>query len=116
MLLLSTPLELIGNWLLGWLNGYPELKLVSIMVVIPFIFNAIQFWIQDNILKADKKKNIIFVTRGRLLRSRTMKPSRSANMLGIDRSSKKANSISVIEEKAKHFELHDDEEEQDNTG
>ena len=52
---LAPILELITNTLFGWMNIYPDLKLVMIMVVIPFLLNALQFWIQDNILKADKK-------------------------------------------------------------
>jgi hypothetical protein len=88
MMLLAPVLEAGTTLLIGWLDNFPALKLVSIMVLIPFIFNSIQFWIQDNILKADKKKNIIFVTRGRLMRSQTMKPNRSTAKLSVETKSK----------------------------
>ena len=58
----SAPLELIVGVLLGWLNIYPNLKLLLIMMIIPLILNAIQFWVQDNILKAKKETNFKFVS------------------------------------------------------
>ena len=60
--LFAQTLETISNVLLGWLNMYPNIKLVLIMMIIPLIFNAIQFWIQDNILKAKKETNIKFIS------------------------------------------------------
>ena len=53
--LLTAPiLEWAASILIGWLNIYPKIKLVLIMVLIPFILNVFQFWIQDNILKFHK--------------------------------------------------------------
>lgn len=75
-MLFASVLAQVTIILLGWLNIYPNVKLLLIMVVIPFFFNAIQFWIQDNILKADKKKNIEFLSNARIARSLTMKPRR----------------------------------------
>ncbi|CAI2378105.1 unnamed protein product [Moneuplotes crassus] len=75
-LVLAPVLELGTTFLIGWLNAYPNLKLVIIMILIPCIFNAIQFWIQDNILKANKKSNIEFLVNARIARSMTMKPYR----------------------------------------
>ena len=60
--LFAQTLETISNVLLGWLNMYPNVKLVLIMMVIPLWFNAIQFWIQDNILKAKKETNMKFIS------------------------------------------------------
>ena len=62
------------------------------MVLIPFIFNAIQFWIQDNILKADKKSNIEFISNARMTRSLTMKPKRNAPMFN-HKSTKRSESL-----------------------
>lgn len=45
---------------IGWLNLYPNIKLLAIMVIVPFILNSFQFWIQDNILKSKKSRTIQF--------------------------------------------------------
>lgn len=59
--LISAPiLEAISAVLIGWLNIYPKVKLILIMVIVPFLLNIFQFWIQDNILKSKKYKNIEF--------------------------------------------------------
>ena len=57
---LTIYLEVIAIVLLGWMNHFPKVKLVLVMIIIPLILNSIQFWIQDNILKAKKEKNIEF--------------------------------------------------------
>lgn len=75
-------LETVTTVMLGWMNIYPRIKLLLIMVVIPFIFNSIQFWIQDNILKANKQKNIEFVSNARVYRSMTFKPRRYPKLDG----------------------------------
>lgn len=56
-LLFAPVLESISAILIGWLKMYPNIKLVLIMVIWPFILNAVQFWIQDNILKSKKSRN-----------------------------------------------------------
>ncbi|CAI2377660.1 unnamed protein product [Moneuplotes crassus] len=54
--LLAAPvLERISTFLIGWVKAYPKVKLIVIMVIVPFILNAFQFWIQDNFLKLKKK-------------------------------------------------------------
>mmetsp|Transcript_22957 Transcript_22957/g.25485 ORF Transcript_22957/g.25485 Transcript_22957/m.25485 type:complete len:102 (+) Transcript_22957:496-801(+) len=80
-MILAPILEAIADFLIGWLSKYPNLKLVIIMILLPLIFNSIQFWIQDNILKADKRKNIEFVNNARMKRSLTMKPVRYPRMV-----------------------------------
>ena len=75
-MILAPILEISATFLIGWLTAYPNLKLLIIMIFIPLIFNSIQFWVQDNILKADKKKNKVFVSNARMHRSLTMKPVR----------------------------------------
>ena len=32
-------------------KGHPDMELVCVMMVFPFILNIIQYWIQDNFLK-----------------------------------------------------------------
>jgi hypothetical protein len=46
----------VGNLAMSYmdLNSSPELQLITVMVLIPVIFNSIMFWIQDNYLKGDK--------------------------------------------------------------
>ncbi|CAI2377316.1 unnamed protein product [Moneuplotes crassus] len=56
----AVPLEIAVKVCLGWLNIYPNIKLVLIMMVVPLVCNALQFWIQDGILKAKKEINYRF--------------------------------------------------------
>lgn len=57
--LYSEFLENFGNTVLSPLKGKPKLKLISVMVLIPLILNAINFWVIDNILqlKTDEHGN-----------------------------------------------------------
>ena len=32
-------------------KGHPDMELVCVMMIFPFILNIIQYWIQDNFLK-----------------------------------------------------------------
>lgn len=41
-----------GHLMLVGLDPYPRLELVVVMVIVPLIMNCVQFWIQDNFLKA----------------------------------------------------------------
>jgi len=36
------------------LDTNPEMQLITVMVLIPVVFNSIMFWIQDYYLKGDK--------------------------------------------------------------
>ena len=54
-LLMAPVLEAVSSILIGWLDVYPKVKLIIIMVIVPFILNAFQFWIQDNILRQPKE-------------------------------------------------------------
>lgn len=56
----AAPLEIAVNFILGWMNAYPNCKLILIMMIIPLFLNALQFWVQDNILKAKKETNYRF--------------------------------------------------------
>ncbi len=44
-------LESIGDALLSWIPD-PDVELVVVMIFAPMIMNMIQFWVQDNFLKA----------------------------------------------------------------
>ena len=50
-------LEYISKILIGWLNIYPKIKLILIMMIIPFLLNTFQYWVQDNFLKHKKSKD-----------------------------------------------------------
>lgn len=68
----STPLELTAGFLLGWLDMYPNVKLILIMMIIPLILNWIQFWVQDNILKAKKETNDRFMSLSLIRKSKSV--------------------------------------------
>ncbi|CAI2377579.1 unnamed protein product [Moneuplotes crassus] len=57
----SPVFERIADFCLGWLQQFPDLKLVFIMILIPITFNIIQFWLQDNILKGKKENMLKFI-------------------------------------------------------
>jgi hypothetical protein len=48
--LLSHPIMVVIEFLMGWITDYPKLELTVVMFIIPVIMNAIAFWIQDNYL------------------------------------------------------------------
>lgn len=43
----------MGFTLLFPLRNHPKMKLIVVMVLVPLVLNAINFWIIDNILKLD---------------------------------------------------------------
>jgi len=51
------PLYVAGSWLMSGLINYPRWELVIVMIVIPLVFNVIQFWIQDNWLMNNDDSN-----------------------------------------------------------
>lgn len=56
-MLIAEFLELLSKILIGWLHIYPKLKLIFIMMVVPFLLNTFQYWVQDNFLKHKKSKD-----------------------------------------------------------
>jgi len=59
--LMSKYLESMGNFILKPFKGDEKLELVVVMVMFPLIFNTIQFWVLDNVLKLpeDETKEVI---------------------------------------------------------
>ncbi|CAD8198710.1 unnamed protein product [Paramecium pentaurelia] len=55
-LLLGEYLLIAVSWMFQPINQYPELELVIVLVIIPLIFNALCFWVQDSFLKKSKFK------------------------------------------------------------
>lgn len=43
-------LGIISFYLLIWINPYPLLKLILVMMVVPTFMNMLLFWVQDNYL------------------------------------------------------------------
>ena len=41
----------IGIYTLSFFDGHPNLELTFVMIIVPFILNSLQYWIQDNFLK-----------------------------------------------------------------
>lgn len=54
-----TLLGKIGRAVLSPLRGHDHLELVIVMVVVPMSLNLVQFWIQDNFLKAKPQEIIL---------------------------------------------------------
>lgn len=50
---LRSELASIAYVFLGWLDDYPHVKLVVVMVVAPLLLNVFAFWTADNFLQAD---------------------------------------------------------------
>jgi hypothetical protein len=51
VLIFFTSFQSFGIFLLKDFKGNPKLKLVFVMIVIPMIFNTLQFWITDNFIQ-----------------------------------------------------------------
>lgn len=47
---LSHPIMVVTEFLMGWITAYPKLELTVVMFLIPVCMNALAFWIQDNYL------------------------------------------------------------------
>jgi hypothetical protein len=44
-------LEKFGNTILSPLKNFPKMKLFIVLILVPLVLNAINFWLIDNILK-----------------------------------------------------------------
>lgn len=47
-------LDDFGRWFLGPVSHNNTLELIIVMIILPLLFNIIQFWVQDNILKGKR--------------------------------------------------------------
>ena len=52
----------LGIYALSFFKGHKKLELVFVMMIVPFLLNSFQYWIQDNFLKGtdyiqNSKKN-----------------------------------------------------------
>jgi hypothetical protein len=52
-------LSALGHAALHSLLGHPHLELVVVMVLVPTVLNCMQFWVQDNFLKASLSTNLV---------------------------------------------------------
>lgn len=41
-----------GDAVIGWMDEYPRVELMVVMIVVPVVMNCVQFWVQDTFLKA----------------------------------------------------------------
>ena len=53
----KTPLGKAGSWVFVPLEGHAKTQLLVVMVAWPLVLNVIQFWVQDNFLKAKEDKS-----------------------------------------------------------
>jgi hypothetical protein len=67
IIMLSSPifLEDLGKSMLSSIAIYPRLELIIVMIIVPFIMNACQFWLVDNILKESDESRIERISRGK---------------------------------------------------
>lgn len=49
-------MKVFSFYALGWIEKYPILELILVIVIVPVIMNALAFWVQDNFLK---KKEVL---------------------------------------------------------
>lgn len=47
---LKNPLKSLSFTLMGWIEQYPVLELLVVIVVVPVGMNGLAFWVQDNFL------------------------------------------------------------------
>jgi len=52
----TTQMTALSGFLLGWLDDYPRVKLITVMVVTPLVMNVFALWMADNFLQADPAK------------------------------------------------------------
>jgi hypothetical protein len=52
------PLDVIISTVFRIFTGYPELELVTVMVIIPTIMNTVQFWVTDTFLKRKMEEEV----------------------------------------------------------
>jgi hypothetical protein len=48
--LISTEVDLLLSSFFHLFDGYPKVELVMVMIIVPFLLNSFQFWIQDSFL------------------------------------------------------------------
>jgi len=83
----SNELDYILGYLFEPIQRYPNIELILVMIVIPFILNVIQFWIQDNFLKGKKNlkfQQILSIDLDEELISSSRQSSIEMNNLNID--------------------------------
>jgi hypothetical protein len=49
------PMGVLGKAMLFWLDGYPKLELIFVMIIFPVILNSLMFWVTDSFLKSNTK-------------------------------------------------------------
>lgn len=98
-LIFSIPLEFFSEITLGWLNAFPTVKLILIMMVIPLLFNGLQFWIQDNILKSKEETSLKFMSSGALERAKSLNANRTSGFDSVLSTKKSSSFVTSIHEK-----------------
>lgn len=52
---LERQLQELSMFVLGWIEEYPVLELLVVIVIVPVIMNGLAFWVQDNFLMKQEK-------------------------------------------------------------
>lgn len=67
MIMFSVSLKDMGKYILDDIDEYPELELLVVMILIPLVLNAFQFWCVDNFLKESDESRIERMAKGQKL-------------------------------------------------
>ncbi len=54
-LALTQPLTKFAQLILGWIEAYPTLELIVVIVIVPVVMNGLAFWVQDNFIMKKEK-------------------------------------------------------------
>jgi hypothetical protein len=61
LILLEVPLNDVVGTIFDHFEGFRKLELIFVMVVVPFVLNILQFWVQDTFLKKTEDQNYILL-------------------------------------------------------
>ena len=53
--LLEDPLKVMTFALMGWIEEYPVIELLVVIVLVPVMMNGFAYWVQDNFLMKSRE-------------------------------------------------------------
>lgn len=53
--ILENPLKIMTFALMGWIEDYPVMELLVVIVLVPVLMNGFAYWVQDNFLMKSKE-------------------------------------------------------------
>mmetsp|Transcript_14602 Transcript_14602/g.32196 ORF Transcript_14602/g.32196 Transcript_14602/m.32196 type:complete len:421 (+) Transcript_14602:39-1301(+) len=89
----------LAEFVLGRFDPYPKVKLVVVMCITPAVFNALQFWLQDNFLRKQKRTTVSSIQQPLLVGA-----DPELGVVGAQEALRKVFARPVEDAVAKHFE------------